>query len=69
MYLTEGAALGEHIKLNVGNVLMVTLLAVVGVGAVGAVAEWGQNSSLPVVGPALRGVRHYLGWSLHQAGA
>lgn len=59
----------EHVKLNVGNVLLVTLLAVVGVGAVGAVAEYASNSSLPGVGPLARGVRHYLGWSLHQAGA
>jgi hypothetical protein len=59
---------GKHIELNVGNVLAVTLLAVVGVGFVGSVAEYlATQTNIPVVTPAARGVRHYLGWSLHQA--
>lgn len=60
----------EHVKVNLGNVLLVTGLAVVGVGAVGATAEYlGTKHNIPLVSPLARGIRQYLGWSLHTAGA
>jgi hypothetical protein len=58
----------EHVKLNAGNVLMITFVAIVGIGAVGAASEYiATKTDVPVLTPVARGVRKYVGWSLHEA--
>jgi hypothetical protein len=59
----------EHVKLNVGNVIVVGLIAVVFVGATGAIAEYAATKvNVPLVTPLARGYRQFLGWSLHEGG-
>ncbi len=59
----------EHVKLNVGNVILIGLVSVVFVGATGAVAEYVATSwNVPVVSQLARGYRQFLGWSLHEGG-
>lgn len=59
----------EHVRLNLGNVIIVTTLAVVGVGAVGAGSEYLAQLNIPVVQPIARGIRKFLGWSYNEAAA
>lgn len=57
-----------HIRLNPGNVLMIITVSVVGIGAVGAGSEYlATQTNIPLVTPLARGIRKYVGWSLHEA--
>ena len=59
--------MGEHIKLTPGNVLYVTAIAVIGVGAVGATTEFvATKTNIPVITPLAKGLRVFLGWSFKQ---
>lgn len=54
--------------MNPGNVLLIVTVSIVGIGAVGAVSEYlSTQTSIPVITPLARGVRKYVGWSLHEA--
>jgi hypothetical protein len=50
----------DHIQLNVGNVLYVTLLAVLGVGFTGWVSSVLAQTEIPVVSHLAIGAQYYL---------
>jgi hypothetical protein len=50
----------QHIQINAGNVLTVTLLAVLGVGVAGWASSWIARTEIPILSQLAVGAQVYL---------